>query len=203
MKRVFQVLILLIVFSFTMVHAAYAYVWTVDGKSLSKGGDAVLEGTARWIESEEYSGGILVLDNYHGGSIQIECKGTGMNQEFAVELIGNSTINSDKIGVLTTDKVEFIGNGTLTITAPIAFSTTSDVDVSDVNSVVTIYGKEIITKEEEEESEEEKNVIEESKSSSNVSSTMNRTTYLVIIGLFVIALFAVAIVVRMITKKRR
>lgn len=121
MKRLFQILLtLIVVFSFSVVHAAYAYTWTVDGENLRRDGTAVKNGTAKWVESDEYTGGILVLDHYNGGQIKIACYGTGMGHVFAVQLIGDNTITVDRgVGVLANAPVVFIGDGTLTIKAAV------------------------------------------------------------------------------------
>ena len=208
MKKTIQLLFLLfIVFSFNIVNAAYAYVWTVNGEALTRGGDPVLNGQAKWIESNEYSGGILVLNNYNGSEIKIECKGTGMNQVFAVRLIGNNTITSDNIGFLTTDKVEFIGDGTLTITAPVAMSSYDEIELPNVKSQITIYGKDKVVKEEVKSIDTKEEVVTDKEKDAEEVTTaepkvINKYVYLVIIGVAVICLFALGILILKISKKR-
>ncbi len=208
MKKLVKLFILvLLIVPFMVVNAAYAYVWTVNGESLKRGGDAILNGSAKWIESDEYSGGILILDNYNGGDIKIECKGTGMNQVFAVELKGDNVINSDNIGLLTTDKVVFIGDGTLSITAPVPVSSVDDIKVPNQKSNIILYGKESIVKEEpvvKEEAKEEvtTNDEEEEEVAVDTSKGINKYLYLVIIGVAVIGLFFLSGLVSRINKKR-
>ena len=216
MKKTIQLLFLLfIVLGFTVVNAAYAYVWTVNGEHLTRGGDAVFNGSAKWIESEEYSGGILVLDNYNGGEIKVECKGTGMNQVFAVELKGDNVINSENIGFLTTDKVVFIGDGTLSITAPVPVSSVDEIEVPKVKSNITLYGKDNTIEEattqvkeevKEESKDEDKTKEVAAKDDEEVvvdsSKGINKYLYLLIIGVTVCCLFALAFVISKINKKR-
>lgn len=103
--------------------AAYAYMWTVDGEQINLG-NSNTTGTASWQkESEANDGGVLTLNNYHGGQIKIECIGTGLGHTFNINLIGDNYITvNNGIGILALEPITFSGNGTLTIEAAIPIS---------------------------------------------------------------------------------
>ena len=103
--------------------ATYAYMWTVDGEQIGLGSSNTA-GTASWQkDSEANDGGVLTLNNYHGGQIKIECLGTGLGHTFNINLIGDNYITVDKgIGILALEPITFSGNGTLTIEAAVPIS---------------------------------------------------------------------------------
>lgn len=104
-------------FSLTEVKAAFAYSWTINGETISRGGANSL-GTASWSIDDNYSGGVLTLNNYNGGQIKLECFGTGMDLEFAIKLVGDNTITVDSdSAIVAGGKLTFIGDGNLTINA--------------------------------------------------------------------------------------
>lgn len=136
-----KILIAIILFNFmcacfvTNVNAAYAYSWTVNGELLTTLNNSNKEGTAIWTSDEKYSGGVLTLNNYSGGQLKIDCYGTGLNHVFAVKLVGDNKIDVENgIGIIANAPVIFIGNGTLTISAPIPIGTDDDAYDSNTNS---------------------------------------------------------------------
>lgn len=99
------------------VNAAYAYVWNVGGETLSKG-SSNKSGTATWADDTLYNGGVLTLNNYQGGPIKIECKGTALGHVFAIKLVGQNKISAkDGIGIYAGADIAFIGDGQLVIEA--------------------------------------------------------------------------------------
>lgn len=113
----------------TNVNAAYAYSWTVNGEMLTMLNNSNKEGTAVWTSDEKYSGGVLTLNNYSGGQLKIDCYGTGFNNVFAVKLVGDNKIDVENgIGIIANFPIVFIGNGTLTISAPIPIGTDNAYD---------------------------------------------------------------------------
>lgn len=122
-KKIYAFLfICMLMISLPRVRAAYAYSWYLNGEYLNKG-MTNSAGTATWIEDSNYSGGILILNNYDSGKIELSLLGTGMNQVFAIKLVGENKITVDQgIGLRlpdSDDTVEIIGDGSLTINAPI------------------------------------------------------------------------------------
>ena len=103
--------------------AAYAYQWTVGGEQFGPGGSNSA-GTASWQkDNTSNDGGVLTLNNYHGGQIKIECLGTELGHTFNINLVGDNYITVDKgIGILALEPITFSGNGTLTIEAAIPIS---------------------------------------------------------------------------------
>ena len=211
MKRVFQLLILLTIMSFSIVYAADPYTWTVSGETLNKFGDVTTNGSAKWIESSSYNGGVLVLNNYKGNEIVLACKGTSSGQGFAIKLEGDSVITSNKIGIVTTDKVEFIGNGTLTVIAPVTLSGNLAGNVPANPVTVTIYGKDWNENKVEEKKIEEKKgeTVDETialeamdeEEDVVVTETISKPKYLLSIGALVVGLLLVAFAISKISKK--
>ena len=79
-------------------------------------------GTADFKYSDEYPGGLLVLNNYNGGLIEINhIVGTGTTEatpkEVYIRLEGDNKITSDDIAISSNINFNIIGTGTLTITA--------------------------------------------------------------------------------------
>ena len=79
-------------------------------------------GTADFKYSDEYPGGLLVLNNYNGGLIEINhIVGTGTAEttpkEVYIRLEGDNKITSDDIAISSNINFNIIGTGTLTITA--------------------------------------------------------------------------------------
>lgn len=119
LKALFLVVIFGIVFSISDVHAAYAYYWNIGGETISRG-QSTAAGNVSWVEDSQYLGDVLILNNYTGGPLKLICVGTGMNQVFAIKLVGNNKITAkDAIGILASNNIEFIGDGTLTIESAI------------------------------------------------------------------------------------
>lgn len=107
-----------------LIHA-----WTVNGELLTTLNNSNKEGTAVWTSDEKYTGGVLTLNNYSGGQLKIDCYGTGYNNVFAVKLVGDNKIDVENgIGIIANFSIVFIGNGTLTISAPIPIGTDNAYD---------------------------------------------------------------------------
>lgn len=103
------------------VNAAYAYSWTIGGERIGKG-YSNKAGTVSWSDDATYNGGVLTLNNYNGEQIKLECNGTGLGHVFAINLVGENTIKTKGIGIVSDSPIIFIGDGKLTIEAyvPIA-----------------------------------------------------------------------------------
>ena len=212
--------------SFHVVHAAYAYSWTVDGETLRRDGSAVKNGTAKWIESDEYTGGILVLENYSGGQIKIACRGTGMGHVFAVKLVGDNTINAENgVGVVADEPVVFIGDGSLTINAAIPIgsgsiqnsdNTLTEIDKAKLSGSTTLkivpskVEVPVVTTTEETKEETPKVDAKEEKETEKVeeeekpveTTGISKTTYLIIIGCVVGGLLLLAFIISCLKKKK-
>lgn len=107
------------VFSISNVNAAYAYSWSVNGEILSKG-DSNKSGNVIWSDDNNYTGGVLTLNNYDGGQLKIECNGTDLGHVFAIKLVGNNKITvQNSVGIIANAPIVFIGDGTLTIEASV------------------------------------------------------------------------------------
>lgn len=101
-------------FQVTSVNAAFAYSWSVDGESLTLG-STNKAGNVTWGEDK-----ILTLNNYNGGQLKIECYGTGLGYTFPIKLVGDNSITvTDNVGIIANAPITFIGDGKLTINAPI------------------------------------------------------------------------------------
>lgn len=129
-KIIFALLIVLIAGVALNVNAAYAYRWTVNGKTIGRGESTE---NASWTTSDDYTGGILTLENYNGGQLKIECVGTGMaDQVFAIKLVGDNKITVDKgVGIVADADIVFIGDGKLTIKAAVPIGSFSIVNSDD------------------------------------------------------------------------
>ena len=129
---------LISIFSITNVNAAYAYSWTIDGEVISRG-SSNKSGTASWAEDSNYNGGVLTLNNYNGGQLKIECRGTGLGHVFAVKLVGNNTITAENgVGIIANEPIVFIGDGKLTIKAAVPIGSG---DIKNNDSTLTEIGK--------------------------------------------------------------
>lgn len=116
------------IFQITNVYAAYAYSWTVNGESLIRG-SSNQSGNVTWIEDENYSGGVLTLNNYNGGQLKIDCYGTGLGHVFAIKLIGDNKITVENgVGIIANAPIVFIGDGKLTINASVPIGSGSIVN---------------------------------------------------------------------------
>ena len=121
MKKILFGLLLTVLLVPMMVSAALVpYIWIVDGEEISAQDSTNTAGTAK-IHKDGYLV-TLTLNNYKGGPLKEECRGTGVAEiEFKIVLEGENTITSDNIGIeLDTigKEITFEGNGTLTIKAP-------------------------------------------------------------------------------------
>lgn len=85
------------------------------------------DGTVRWDFDPNYRGGIITLNNYHGGSIRRAYNGDD-SYIYAIKLVGDNRITSldraaivfqDVNGSINDSSIVFIGDGTLTIESPI------------------------------------------------------------------------------------
>ena len=115
------------------VKAAYAYSWTVDGESLSRG-STNKSGNVSWVEDTNYTGGILTLNNYNGGQLKINCNGTSLGHVFAVKLVGQNKISvQDGIGIIANEPIVFIGDGSLEIEAPVPIASADSSNNKDIS----------------------------------------------------------------------
>ena len=221
MKKIFLILILFITMSFTVVNAAYAYRWTVDGENVPQGGESVKNGTVKWIESEEYTGGILLLDHYQGGQLKIDCEGTGLGHTFAIQLIGdNSIIVPNGVGIVANAPIEFIGDGKLTIHAavPIGSSSVQDANgnISEIGDLSFLDNTTVVITPADDRKmvlEEKQEVAVEEMLSEDLESAednfageigvIDQTTYLISITGVVVGLLLLAFASRNLFKKKR
>lgn len=96
----------------TKVSAASAYVLYADGEIVNYDTN---------FSTVYYEDGNLVLNNYNGGQLVLTCGGTCIKDTLKVKLIGNNAITvEDSVGIIASNHdLEFVGDGKLTITAPI------------------------------------------------------------------------------------
>lgn len=175
---IFILIMFLSAFPIIKVNASYAYTWTVDGEIITKG-NSNQSATASWVEDSNYTGGVLILNNYDGGPLKIECIGTGLGHVFAIKLVGDNKINADKgVGIIANEPVVFIGDGKLTINAAVPIGsgaiansdyTLTAIDTANYNenTTVTIEPSTI-------NNSDTSNIVEEDKNSS--SSEIEETT---------------------------
>lgn len=84
----------------------------------------------------DYSEGTLTLNNYDGGQIKLECYGSGQNIKFFINLVGDNKISvPGGIGIISSNDIEFIGDGTLTIVSSLPIGEESM--ISGLNNYVT------------------------------------------------------------------
>ena len=130
-------------------------------------------GTADFKYSNEYPGGLLVLNNYNGGLIEINhIVGTGTAEttpkEVYIRLEGDNKITSDDIAISSNINFNIIGTGTLTITA-------KALNNDDVKATIENDEKfKFLNYEEEHNVENEKNeVVEEVEEKNDTTDTLS------------------------------
>lgn len=180
---------LISIFSITNVNAAYAYSWTIDGEVISRG-SSNKSGTASWAEDSNYDGGVLTLNNYNGGQLKIECRGTGLGHVFAVKLVGNNTITAENgVGIIANEPIVFIGDGKLTIKAAIPIgsgdiknndSTLTEIGKANFNSSTTITIEPSVEKGKERSNNDSETIKDNSNSSNNEKTTTEKDNELTI-----------------------
>ena len=180
---------LISIFSITNVNAAYAYSWTIDGEVISRG-SSNKSGTAAWAEDSNYDGGVLTLNNYNGGQLKIECRGTGLGHVFAVKLIGNNTITAENgVGIIANEPIVFIGDGKLTIKAAVPIgsgdiknndSTLTEIGKANFNSSTTITIEPSVEKGKERSNNDSETIKDNSNSSNNEKTTTEKDNELTI-----------------------
>ena len=180
---------LISIFSITNVNAAYAYSWTIDGEIISRG-SSNKSGTASWAEDSNYDGGVLTLNNYNGGQLKIECRGTGLGHVFAVKLVGNNTITAENgVGIIANEPIVFIGDGKLTIKAAVPIgsgdiknndSTLTEIGKANFNSSTTITIEPSVEKGKERSNNDSETIKDNSNSSNNEKTTTEKDNELTI-----------------------
>ena len=180
---------LISIFSITNVNAAYAYSWTIDGEIISRG-SSNKSGTASWAEDSNYDGSVLTLNNYNGGQLKIECRGTGLGHVFAVKLVGNNTITAENgVGIIANEPIVFIGDGKLTIKAAIPIgsgdiknndSTLTEIEKANFNSSTTITIEPSVEKVKESSNNDSETIKDNSNSSNNEKTTTEKDNELTI-----------------------
>lgn len=140
-------------------------------------------GTADFKYSDEYPGGLLVLNNYNGGLIEINhIVGTGTVEttpkEVYIRLEGDNKITSDDIAISSNVNFNIIGTGTLTITA-------KALNNDDVKATIENDEKIIFLNDEEEENVEDENneVAEEVDEKNDINNTLSTVAIISIIVL--------------------
>ena len=130
-------------------------------------------GTADFKYSNEYPGGLLVLNNYNGGLIEINhIVGTGTAEttpkEVYIRLEGDNKITSDDIAISSNINFNIIGTGTLTITA-------KALNNDDVKATIENDEKIKFLNDEEEENVENENneVVEEVEEKNDTTDTLS------------------------------
>lgn len=129
-------------------------------------------GTADFKYSNEYPGGLLVLNNYNGGLIEINhIVGTGTAEttpkEVYIRLEGDNKITSDDIAISSNINFNIIGTGTLTITA-------KALNNDDVKATIENDEKIKFLNDEEEKVENENNeVVEEVEEKNDITDTLS------------------------------
>lgn len=130
-------------------------------------------GTADFKYSNEYPGGLLVLNNYNGGLIEINhIVGTGTAEttpkEVYIRLEGDNKITSDDIAISSNINFNIIGTGTLTITA-------KTLNNDDVKATIENDEKIKFLNDEEEENVENENneVVEEVEEKNDTTDTLS------------------------------
>lgn len=130
-------------------------------------------GTADFKYSNEYPGGLLVLNNYNGGLIEINhIVGTGTAEttpkEVYIRLEGDNKITSDDIAISSNINFNIIGTGTLTITA-------KALNNDDVKATIENDEKIKFLNDEEEENVENENneVVEEVEEKNDITDTLS------------------------------
>ncbi len=119
-KNVVLLLISLMIFPFmlTEVKAASApYNWIVDGETVDT---TNANGTATL--TKDSTNIVLTLNNYNGGPLELNCYGTAQSGlTFTIHLIGENSIATEEgtgIAYNYENKIQFTGDGKLTIKAP-------------------------------------------------------------------------------------
>lgn len=121
-KRLCLFLMIVGLFFITKVNASgLPYDWIIDGEEVfdsNSSKTATIEKDANTVT--------LTLNNYNGGSLQLNCYGTGQDGlTFIINLVGDNKITTDDVGIdfLYNGKIIFNGDGNLTINSfkPISY----------------------------------------------------------------------------------
>lgn len=199
MKKIGKYLLLVLfyfcfMFQLTDVKAAsIPYRWSSNGLEINEENNINNTATVKKEENEI----TLTLNNYNGGALVEECYGTEVSDvTFNIELIGTNTITANNgTGIEGTSflnnnvKINFIGNGNLTINAtkPINYENYSDyLYVSPSENIYTNVKQENIEKDTDDMVNKETKE-EQTKNTKVDSSDSNKTDKLVNILLGVLS----------------
>lgn len=129
-KKLSFLFLLFVLFSFSILNvnaSGLPYNYIINGKEVF---DTNEDGTASISKTSDTV--TLTLNNYNGGLIKLNCYGTAQDGvTFYVKLIGENKITADDIGIdfpynsLESNKLKFVGEGTLEIIAKQPISYTS------------------------------------------------------------------------------
>ena len=123
--------------------------WTINGKDMTNGNTSTTSSLERCSEDTI----TLKLNNYNGEGFELECLGTcPSTYKFVIELTGDNVITDDTMGINFKDyngKIEFKGDGTLSINAPKPISYENYVNTMIIKPASNVYtDKEEVVKEE-------------------------------------------------------
>ena len=169
-KKILFLLMLIPVIIINVTAAQVPYNWIVGGENVNTGtpnssNTATLEKDGKTVT--------LKLNNYSGGALKLDCYGTGQSDmQFIINLTGKNTITSADIGIDLGNygKVNFTGEGDLTINAPKPISYESYVDDMYINPSNNDYGN--IAKETQSEIKSQ----DDSKEEKSATTTTKKTT---------------------------
>lgn len=142
------VLVFLILLIINVNAAGVPYDWIVNKEEVLENNS---DGTVSLIKDSTTI--TLTLNNYNGGSLKLNCYGTGVEGlNFTINLVGNNTITTDEeYGIDFTSyngKITFIGDGNLTINAktPISYENfSSNLYISPTENIYTDQHKIVST----------------------------------------------------------
>lgn len=191
MKKIIFTLLLVIVACLTIdVNAATVpYRWISNGKDVTEQSTATIEKEGKVVT--------LKLNNYDGYGLDLDCYGTGQDGiKFIIELTGTNKIETKETGInfnYSEGKIEFTGDGSLTITSPKPISYENFSNILYIEPSKNIYGesKTIATSESNEEILPATSKSTNEKKDDNTSKD-NNTLYIVF-GVF--AVLAVGIII--------
>ena len=199
------VLVFLILLTINVNAAGVPYDWIVNKEEIVENNS---DGTVSLIKDSTTI--TLTLNNYNGGSLKLNCYGTGVEGlNFTINLVGNNTITTDEeYGIDFTSyngKITFIGDGNLTINAktPISYENfSSNLYISPTENIYTDQHKIVSTDIDGADIQNRARTISDKNESTKSNSNNNLVT---IIGISFLSyiLVSVAIFVALVNKNKK
>lgn len=199
------VLVFLILLTINVNAAGVPYDWIVNKEEVLENNS---DGTVSLIKDSPTI--TLTLNNYNGGSLKLNCYGTGVEGlNFTINLVGDNTITTDEeYGIDFTSyngKITFIGDGSLTINAktPISYENfSSNLYISPAKNIYTDQHK-IVSTDVDGTDLQTKSRTTSNKNRSTKSDSNNNLVMIIGIAFLSYILISVAIFVALVNKNKK